>query len=331
VKAVVIDSPGAPADVRTVDEPSPAAGELVVAVRGCGICGTDRHILDDGLPTARYPLIPGHEPWGEVVAAGADAEGPAEGSLVAVDPSLHCGRCDRCRRGQGNMCERWGAIGGTEPGAWADYVVLPAANAHALPAGFPLDCASIVEPVACALRGIHQLRPEPDRSALVVGGGTMGLILTILLELRGLGPLTVVEANAERRELGRRVVDASVLAPEELGDEEAEYVIDATGVPAAVEDALRRVAPNGTFMIFGVSPPEATVRLSPFEIYRREITVVGSMAILRTFAPAVETVARHATRFRPLLTHRFGLERFDAAVAAMSRGDAIKVTIEPGA
>jgi threonine dehydrogenase-like Zn-dependent dehydrogenase len=143
--------------------------------------------------------------------------------------------------------------------------------------------------------------------------------------------LTVVEANAERRELGRRVVDAVVVAPEELGDEEAEYVIDATGVPAAVEDGLRRVAPNGTFMVFGVSPAEATVRLSPFEIYRREITVVGSMAILRTFAPAVETVARHAARFRPLLTHRFGLERFGDAVATMSRGDAIKVTIEPGA
>jgi 2-desacetyl-2-hydroxyethyl bacteriochlorophyllide A dehydrogenase len=329
VRAVVVDSPGAKADVRTVGDPSPGPEDVVVAVGGCGICGTDRHILSEGLPTARYPLIPGHEPWGEVVAAGARAEGPAAGTLVAVDPSLHCGRCDRCRRGQGNMCERWGAIGGTEPGAWADYVVAPAANAHALPDGFPLDCASIVEPVACALRGMRQLGPEPDRSALVVGGGTMGLILAILLELRGVGPLTVVEANPERRELGRGVVAAEVLAPDELGDREADYVVDATGVPAAVEDALGRVAPNGTFMIFGVSAPEATVRISPFEIYRREITVVGSMAILRTFAPAVDTVLRHASRFRPLLTHRFGLERFEDAVAAMSHGDAIKVTIEP--
>jgi 2-desacetyl-2-hydroxyethyl bacteriochlorophyllide A dehydrogenase len=331
VRAVVIDSPGATAAVRSVDDPSPGPDELVVAVRGCGICGTDRHILDEGLPTARYPLVPGHEPWGEVVAVGAGAAGPATGALVAVDPSLHCGRCDRCRRGQGNMCERWGAIGGTEPGAWAEYVAVPAANAHVLPDGFPLDCASIVEPVACALRGMQQLRPEPGRSALVVGGGTMGLIIAILLELRGVGPLTVVEANPRRRELDRRVLGAEVLAPDEVGDREADYVVDATGVPAAVEDALRRVAPNGTFMVFGVSAPDATVRFSPFEIYRREITVVGSMAILRTFAPAVETVARHAARFRPLLTHRFDLERFEDAVRTMSSGDAIKVTIEPAA
>ena len=330
MKAVVVDTPGSPAEVRTVEDPTPGPDELVVAVRGCGICGTDRHILDEGLPSVAYPLIPGHEPWGEVVAAGPDTEAPPAGTLVAVDPSLHCGRCDRCRRGQGNMCERWGAIGGSQSGAWADYVLLPAANAHVLPEGFPLDCASIVEPVACALRGMHQLRPEGDRSAVVVGGGTMGLILAILLELRGVGPLTVVEANPERRELGRRLVSAEVLAPDELGELEADYVIDATGVPAAVEHALRRVAPNGTFMVFGVSAPDATVRITPFEVYRRELTIVGSMAILRTFAPAVEAVARHAERFRPLLTHRFGLDRFDEAVATMSHGDAIKVTIEPG-
>ena len=331
MKAVVVDGPGVPAEVRRVEDPAPGPDELVVAVRGCGICGTDRHILEEGLPSVPYPLIPGHEPWGEVVAAGAGALGPSEGTLVAVDPSLHCGRCDRCRRGQGNMCERWGAIGGTQSGAWADYVVLPAANAHVLPEGFPLDCASIVEPVACALRGMHQLRPEGDRSALVVGGGTMGLILAILLELRGVGPLTVVEANRERRELGGRLVPARMLAPDELGDLEADYVIDATGVPAAVQDALPRVAPNGTFMVFGVSAPEATVWISPFEIYRREITIVGSMAILRTFAAAVETVARHGDRFRPLLTHSFGLDRFADAVATMSSGDAVKVTIEPAA
>ena len=293
------------------------------------MCSSD--LLEEGLPSVGYPLIPGHEPWGEVVAAGPGAVGPGEGTLVAVDPSLHCGRCDRCRRGQGNMCERWGAIGGTQSGAWAELVALPAANAHVLPEGFPLDCASIVEPVACALRGMHQLRPEGDRSALVVGGGTMGLILAILLELRGVGPLTVAEANPERRELGRRLVSAAVLAPDELDDLEADYVIDATGVPAAVEDALRRVAPNGTFMVFGVSAPEATVSIAPFEIYRRELTIVGSMAILRTFAAAVETVARHGDRFRPLLTHRFGLDRFADAVATMSSGAAVKVTIEPAA
>ena len=229
------------------------------------------------------------------------------------------------------MCLNWGAIGGTQAGAWADFVTLPAANAHVLPEGFPVDCASIIEPVACALRGMHQLRPEGGRSAFILGGGTMGLLLAILLELRGVEPITLVETNAERRGLDRTIVAADVLAPEELGDLEADYVVDATGVPAAIAGGLHRVAPNGTFMVFGVSSPEATVPLSPFEVYRREITVIGSMAILRTFEPAVRTVARHADRFRPLLTHRFGLGSFADAVAAMGEGGAIKVTIDPTA
>jgi NADPH2:quinone reductase len=287
--------------------------------------------LDEGLPGARYPLIPGHEPWGEVVAVGADVAEVAAGDLVAVDPSLQCGRCARCRRGQGNLCERLGAIGGSRAGAWADFVAVPAGNLHVLPDGYPLHCASIIEPVACALRGLERLRPQADRSALIFGGGTMGLLLASLLELQGLGPITVVETNAERRALGQRLSGARVISPGELGDDEAEYVVDATGVPGAIEAALDHVAFGGTFMVFGVASPDVRVTYSPFRVYQRELTVVGSMAILQTVSSAVETVARHPDRFRPLLTHSFGLAEFDSAVAALSHGDSVKVTITPGA
>ncbi len=216
MKAVVVEGPGHAAAVTTVPDPVPGAGEVVVAVRGCGICGTDRHILEEGLPTVAYPLIPGHEPWGQVVAAAGDVE-VAVGDLVAVDPSLHCGTCRRCRRGQGNLCERWGAIGGTHSGAWAEYVALPAANAHVLGEGFPLDCASIIEPVACGLRGVHQLRPEADQSALIVGGGTMGLILAVLLDLRGVGPVTIAELDPGRRALAPALVGAEAFTRNEHG------------------------------------------------------------------------------------------------------------------
>lgn len=329
MRAVVVEEPGGGAAVRTVPEPTPVSGEVVVAVRGCGICGTDRHILEEGLPTISYPLVPGHEPWGEVVAvtAGADVK---VGDLVAVDPSLHCGTCSRCRRGQGNLCERWGAIGGTRAGAWAEYVSLPSPNAHLLDDGFPIDCASIIEPVACGLRGVQQLRPEPGQSALVVGGGTMGLILAVLLQLRGVGPITVVELDPRRRALSSKLIGVESRGPDELGDEEWELVVDATGNAGAIADALERVAPGGTFLIFGVASPEATAAFSPFRVYQRELTIVGSMAILRTFAGAVDVVQRHAERFRPLLTHTFGLEQFDQAVATLGAPDAVKVTIAPG-
>jgi 2-desacetyl-2-hydroxyethyl bacteriochlorophyllide A dehydrogenase len=329
MRAVVVSEPGGRVSVETVPDPSPAHDEAVVRVRGCGICGTDHHLLAEGLPMANYPLIPGHEPWGEVVAVGADATEIKVGDIVAVDPSLQCGTCPRCRRGQNNLCVRLGAIGGSRAGAWADFVAAPARNLHVLPGGYPLDCASIIEPVACAVRGIVQLQPQADRSVLVYGGGTMGLILTTLLELQGVGPITVVETNAERRELGRHLTGAKVIDPAELGDEEMEYVIDATGVPTAIESALDHTAFGGTFLVFGVASPNARVSYSPYRVYQRELTIIGSMAILRTFSTAVETVRRRADRFRPLLTHSFGLTEFDQAIATLLDGNAVKVTITP--
>jgi 2-desacetyl-2-hydroxyethyl bacteriochlorophyllide A dehydrogenase len=328
MRAVTIEAPGAPARVMTVPDPTPASGEIVVAVRGCGICGTDRHILEEGLPTARYPLVPGHEPWGEVVAVSPESRS-AVGDLVAVDPSLHCGACRQCRLGRGNLCERWGAIGGTEAGAWADYVVVPDRNAYVLPLDYPLDCASLIEPVACAVRGMKRLRPEAGQSALVIGGGTMGLLLGTLLELSGCEPVRVVERDPARRATGASRTGLSVIGEDELGDEDAELVIDATGVPGAIETALAHIAPGGTMMIFGVSSPEAYVSVSPFDIYQRELTIVGSMAILHSYQPAVELVGRYPERFRPLLTHAFDLADFGRAVSLISSGDAIKIVIAP--
>ncbi len=302
-----------------------------MAVRGCGICGTDKHILEEGLPTATYPLIPGHEPWGQVVAVGSNTSLVRVGDVVAVDPSLHCGACSECRRGRGNLCEHWGAIGGTRAGAWADFVLAPERNAYVLPAGYPLGCASLIEPLACAVHGLKRLSAEPGRSCLIVGGGTMGILLGILLEIDGCEPVTVVETNPGRRAFTANATGLHVIAPDDLGDLSADYVIDATGVPAAIERAIERVAPGGTFMVFGVASPDARVSVSPFFVYQREITVVGSMAILHSFQPAVELVGAHAERFEPLLTHAFDLSEFDAAIATLSCGDAVKVTIRPGA
>lgn len=330
MRAVVVSEPGK-YSLETVPDPTPRSDQVVVAVRGCGICGTDRHIVDEGMPVVRYPVIPGHEPWGEVVALGTDVESLSVGDLVGIDPSLPCGACNRCLRGQTNLCRRWGAVGITADGAWSEFVAVGARSAVALGDEYPLDLASIAQPVACAMRGLDRLRPEPDRAALLYGGGAIGLTFAVLLELYGVGPITVVETNAERREVGRRVTGARMIAPEELGDdEEFEYVVDATGAPAAIEAALAHTAFGGTFLVFGIAPPDATVPLSPFRAYQREITIVGSIGLLRTFGPALDAVARHPERFRPLITHTFGLDGFQHAIEALSDSSAIKVMIASG-
>lgn len=330
MRAVVIREPDVVA-VETVDDPTPDRDEVVVRVRGCGICGTDLHLVSGDLGTDRFPLIPGHEPWGEVVACGSGVRNVRPGQLVAVDPSLHCGQCGPCRHGQGNMCENWGAIGGTKPGAWAEYVLAPAANAYPLPEGLSPDAAALIEPVACAVRGLQRLNPVPDQPALVFGAGTMGLILTIMLQERGVGPVTLVDTNPARRELGRRLTGAEVCTGEEAAELRAPWVIEATGNPRAFESALASVSRAGSLLVFGVASPSALASISPYRVYADELTIVGSMAILRSFGPALDSVARHADRLQPLVTHRMGLDDISAGLAAVQDGTAVKVVLEPGA
>jgi threonine dehydrogenase-like Zn-dependent dehydrogenase len=123
MRAVVLREPGKPEVVEMAD-PTPGPDDVVVAVDACGICGTDIHIYDGDFAPTPYPIVPGHEFCGEVVAAGSDADVP-EGRFAAVDPSLFCGRCSECRRGRGNLCRDWGAIGVTVDGAFAEYVRVP--------------------------------------------------------------------------------------------------------------------------------------------------------------------------------------------------------------
>ena len=331
MRAVMVSQPGS-VNLEKVPDPIPSGDEVIVKVLGCGICGTDVHIVHEGLPTVRFPLIPGHEPYGQIVDLGSAETTLRVGDHVAIDPSLHCGVCPRCQQGRGNLCVQWGAIGATKCGAWAEYVAVPRRNIHSLAEDFPLDCAAIIEPVACALRGIVQLKPQLDKPALIFGAGTMGMLLALLLDIQGVGPLTVVEINEKRREMARQFLPAKVIRPDELSDLQAEHVIDATGDPGAIEAALQHVAPGGTMLLFGVSSPDTRVKLSPFEIYEREITVIGSKAILNTFTLAIETVGRHATVFRPLISRPgLPLEQFADALALLKSGSAVKVFIQPNA
>ena len=124
MRTAVIEKPGE-IQVGNVDDPTPGSSEIVVQVGACGICGTDLHIADGEFPPTPYPIVPGHEFSGEVVATGSGVENIPEGSRVAIDPSLFCGHCHFCRRGRGNLCENWGAIGDTVNGGFAEYVSVP--------------------------------------------------------------------------------------------------------------------------------------------------------------------------------------------------------------
>ena len=328
--AAVVDKPGA-IRVANVPDPMPGRGEVLVRVRACGICGTDLHIAAGEFPPTPYPIVPGHEFSGDVAAVGPEAgDGVAAGDRVAVDPSLFCGRCAPCRAGRGNLCQNWGAVGDTVDGAFAEYVAVPAAGVYALPERLDYQQGALIEPLSCAVHGIRQLGPVIGESVLIVGAGTMGLLLQQLVLREGATRVVTVDRKPERLEtakaLGAHMVAASA---GELGGERFGAVVDVTGVTQAIEDAFGSVDRGGRFMIFGVAPANAVVPLSPFRIYNDEITVIGSMAVLHSFGAAVDLLAAGAIETAPLLTHSLPLADFPQALDLVRSGEGIKVQVLP--
>jgi 2-desacetyl-2-hydroxyethyl bacteriochlorophyllide A dehydrogenase len=331
MRAVIWEEPGKLAVTEAAD-PAPAHGELVVKVGMCGICGTDVHIADGDFPPTPYPIIPGHEFAGRVVARGEGV--PADwrdGERVAVDPSLFCGHCRACRSGRGNLCANWNAIGDTVNGAFAEYVAVPAANAYRIPDSVDDAQGALIEPLSCAVHGLRRIGPVLGEDILLTGAGTMGLLLLQLLNRAGARSVSVVDRKAARlqaaKALGAAGVAEDVAA---LGGRTFGAAVDATGAPPAIEACFRSLDRGGRLLIFGVTSGDATVALSPFRIYNDEITVLGSMAVLNSFGAAADLMAAGAIDTAPLLGPPFSLAGFPEALASVRGGEGIKVQVAPG-
>ncbi len=340
MRAVVIDAPGS-IRVDSVADPTPRPDEVLVRVGACGICGTDLHIIDGDSPLTHYPIIPGHEFAGEVVALGSNiaqenGNGGANitvGSRVAIEPNLNCGHCEFCRTGHENLCLNYSAIGVTTGGAIAQYVSVPIAKAYVLPGSISLREAALIEPVSCAVHGMHILNPRSGDTFLIVGAGTMGLLLLQLAVRGGASRVVMVDVNTQRlaraETLGasRTYNDIQrALKDEPLG---FSCVIDATGVPAVIENAFMAVKRGGKFMVFGVAPNDARISLSPFRIYNDEITVLGSMAVLFSFQAALDLLSVGVINTKAMLTTALPLEDFPKALDMVRRGEGVKTQLLP--
>lgn len=331
MRAIRIEEPGS-YHLVDVPEPDPGPGELVIAVRACGICGTDLHILAGEFPPTPYPIIPGHEAAGVVAKVGAGVTGHREGDRVAIDPSLFCGACEYCRINRGNLCTAWGAIGDTVDGAFAEFVRVPAANAYVIPDSMPFPTAALIEPVSCAVHALDRLGSVFGQELLILGAGTMGLILAQLLDGAGASSVSIVDINEDRVERARSFgCEAASEITGLRGGSGAGFdsVIEATGTSRAAETAVNAVRRGGTMMVFGVAPAGETIPIEPFRIYNEEITIIGSMAVLASYGRAVAAVADGFVDAERMVTGVFGLSEFSEALDVVRSGTGIKTQIDP--
>lgn len=308
MSAAVFKEPGR-IDVEERAVPTPGPGEVLVKVEACGVCGTDFHIFKGEAP-ARPPVVLGHEYCGEVVAVGEGLDRPRPGDRVAVDPNIACGRCYHCRMGKVHLCESMEALGVTLDGGLAEYSLAPATQCHVLPAGMPAAWGAFVEPVACCVHGIDLAGIRPGYSVVVMGGGTIGLILLQLARISGAATLIVSEPVRKKRELALEL--GATLAVDPLSSDlesevravlpaGADVVIEAVGRPETVEAALGIATRGGCVLLFGVSPEGAKVTVSPFAIYKKELRVQGSYVNPFTFSRAISLLASGAVKVEPLV------------------------------
>jgi 2-desacetyl-2-hydroxyethyl bacteriochlorophyllide A dehydrogenase len=330
MRAIVFEGPGQLV-LREVPSPVPGPKEVVIKVAAVGICGTDTHVLDGEFEGTVFPLIPGHEATGTVEAIGEGVTSLAVGDHVAVNPSTTCGECEYCLTGRGNLCRNWNGLGVVaSDGAAAQFLKAPVSNVFKLKPETDLFQAALIEPLACAIRGYDILPRKMGEHYLVYGAGTMGLLMAQLAPRAGAASVTIVDLNESRLQAARDVGIENVHSSADEADRDQwDVVIDCTGVIRAIEDGLPRVKAGGTFQHFGVAPAEAKAGYSPFRVYRDELNIVGTMAVLNTFGRAVEMFEAGAIKSVPMISHAFTLDDYSEALEMFRKGTGRKLQIRP--
>lgn len=333
--AVVFEAPEK-LSVKEIARPQPRVDEVLLKVRRAGICGTDIHIFQNEY-MSQFPLVPGHEFVGDVVEAGGEAKGLAEGQRVAVDPNIYCNHCAFCRNKQFNHCLNWQGVGITRQGAFAEYVAVPASACYVVPETLSDADAAMIEPVSCVVHAMNRLEVKPGDSALVLGAGPMGLLLLQALRHRGAGEVAVLDRDAERLKLSRQLGATHVItagshhgaALSELAPHGYDIVVDATGAPQVIEEALSFLRPCGRYLQFGVAPRNARISIRPYDLFRYDWTLLGSFALSYTFEQAIAWMGSGVLQTQMLVSHRVPLKDFGEVFQAFREGRTLRAQVDP--
>ncbi|HMJ58004.1 MAG TPA: L-threonine 3-dehydrogenase [Gemmatimonadales bacterium] len=326
--------------VTTVPKPAPGPGEVLIAVRHAGVCGTDLHIADwDPWAQGRIkpPLVIGHEFAGEIVALGDGVTGLRKGQLVTAEGHIVCGHCLQCRTGNSHICKNTRIIGVDRDGAFAEYIVMPTTNVLTL-SGIPTEVGAIMDPMGNAFHTV--LTAEiPGSTVLVVGCGPIGCFAVGIARAAGATKVIASDVNPKRLALAEKMGahitinaakdDVVKTVVGETGGEGADVVCEMSGVPSALHQAFAAVRMGGRVQLLGIPKGDVPMDFAN-EIIFKGITIYG--VIGRKMYETWHQMRRFLTggQFdpRPVITHRFPLAKIDDALAAIRSGDAGKVILE---
>jgi 6-hydroxycyclohex-1-ene-1-carbonyl-CoA dehydrogenase len=340
VKAAVFHAPHQPLVVEELPTPEPGLGEILVKVAGCGVCHTDLHFIDHGVPTFKPPpLVLGHEASGTVAALGAGVTQWKAGDRVLLPAVYGCGRCRQCRSGRENICENMVFFGSSVDGAYAEYLLAPAHVAIALPAEIPLvEGAIIADATTTPFHAVvNRGRVQPGDVVVVFGCGGIGLNCVQLAAAVG-AQVIAVDLADHKLEWARKLGAQATLNPAavERLDKElrkltgggADVAFECIGNPATQEQAFNAVRAGGRFVVVGSS--DKPMSLNTGKVMFREIEIIGSLGCRVVDYPRVIELARLGKiKVAELVTARFALADINEALAALRRGEGVRSVIVP--
>ena len=330
-------------DIRIVELPIPEVGpgELLVQLQACGICASD---VMEWYMKPRAPIYPGHEPVGIIAAAGEGVKQFSPGQRVFIHHHVPCMVCHFCQRGSYSQCPTFRSTR-LYPGGLAEYIRVPAANVQLdvlpLPDDLSFEAATLIEPLACCIRGMNRAMIRPGDSVLVLGAGSNGILLAQLAQQRGASRVIIVDPIPYRRQHALKIGIDHALDPQSAPPLDQIYTVNDGRKPdvvivtpssiAAMRQGIELTGPGGTVLLFAPPPPAEVLPITPNALFFQEITLRTSYSA----GPyetrlALELLKNKRIRAETVITHRFPLK--DAAQAfqlVANPGDALKVAIIP--
>lgn len=335
MRAVVMQGLHQPLALETVDDPTPQAGEVVVKVGRCGICGSDLHMTEDPAYGVAKGDVLGHEFAGEIVAIGKGAEGLKVGDLVSVIPLKSCGQCASCKSGEVAWCDSFGLQGG----GYAEYAVTKPNQCIRLPQSASMADGAIIEPLAVALHGVNMSSMKPGDKVLILGAGPIGLAVAFWARRKGASDVIIQDlaTHQEARALEMGATGFCVSPDDPVGGVERmlgakpDIVFECVGVPGLIAQAVEQVKKRGTICLLGLCTRPDT--FNSFAMLSKEVRLITSAFFTRQeYEEALDALDAGAAEPRALVTDTISLADTPARFEALrKRTHECKVLIAPGA